>query len=303
MDNSIWWIAFNLLILILLYLDLKVFNKKNHIVSVKEASLWAIFWFSLAMLFNLFIYFQFGSKSATEFFTGYILELSLSVDNLFVFVVIFNFFETEPKYQHRVLFWGILGAIVMRAIMIIVGTTLLAKFAWIEYLFGGFLIITAIKMLGDDDSSDNLEENVLVKFLHKYFPVTEDYHQEKFIVKVDGKKMITPMLIVLILIEASDLVFAVDSIPAVIGITKDPFIVYTSNIFAVLGLRNLYFLLSNFIEKFHLLKYGLAIILTFIGVKMLLPIFEIHISNLLSLSIIGSVLVGSVIISFLVKKK
>lgn len=291
-----WWVGFNILILILLFLDLKVFNK-NHIVKPKEAGFWALFWFLLAMIFNAFIYLEFGKQSATEFLTGYILEQSLSVDNLFVFVVIFEFFNVEPKFQHRVLFWGILGAIIMRTLMILLGTALIVKFSWVEYLFGGFLVFTAINMLIEKDPNHAIDKNPLVKILHKFFNVTEDFHEEKFFVKINNKLFVTPLFVVLILIETSDLLFAVDSIPAVIGITKNSFIVYTSNIFAILGLRNLYFLLSSFIEKFHLLKYGLSIILGFIGIKMLLPFFDIHISNIVSLIIIAIALGLSVIAS------
>jgi tellurite resistance protein TerC len=298
-----WWVGFNILILILLFLDLKVFNKKNHIVKPKEAGFWALFWFLLAMIFNAFIYLEFGKQSATEFLTGYILEQSLSVDNLFVFVVIFEFFNVEPKFQHRVLFWGILGAIIMRTLMILLGTALIVKFSWVEYLFGGFLVFTAINMLIEKDPNHAIDKNPLVKILHKFFNVTEDFHEEKFFVKINNKLFVTPLFVVLILIETSDLLFAVDSIPAVIGITKNSFIVYTSNIFAILGLRNLYFLLSSFIEKFHLLKYSLSFILGFIGVKMLLPFFDIHISNIVSLIIIAIALGLSVIASFLFPKK
>jgi tellurite resistance protein TerC len=280
--GSIWmWVGFNLFVVALLALDLGVFHRKAHAVSVKEATIWSVVWISLAMIFNLGIYLFWGSMSpaspysngdaALAFFTGYLIEKSLSVDNIFVFVLIFSYFSVPAKYQHRVLFWGILGALVMRAILILVGAALIKEFHWIIWIFGAFLIFTGIKMALHKNEQIHPEDNPLVKLVRRFMPVTESYHGSRFLVRHAGKLLATPLFLVLLIVESTDLVFAVDSIPAIFAVTQDPFIVYTSNVFAILGLRSLYFLLAGVMHKFHYLKLGLSMVLTFVGVKMLTP--------------------------------
>ena len=296
-------------VIVMLTLDLFVFHKKNTVVKVKEALLWSLFWISLAAAFNVGVYFMLGKVKALEFLTGYLIEESLSVDNLFVFILIFGFFKIEPKYQHRVLFWGILGAIVMRAVFIFAGVALIQKFNWIMYIFGAFLVYTGIKMLFEKEEDDyNPNKNFLIKGFKKIFPVTDDMSRPHFFVRTNKILYATPFFIALLVIEASDLIFAVDSIPAVLSVSKDPFIVYTSNIFAILGLRSLYFALSGIMVYFHYLKYALSGILTFIGLKMCINEFTIengyafHISNVVSLLVIIGLLTFSVLLSIAVKK-
>jgi tellurite resistance protein TerC len=298
-----WWIGFNALVIVLLVVDLGVFHREAHEVKPKEAGIWSIVWITLALLFNVFIYYQLGPQKATEFLTGYVIEKSLSVDNLFVFVLIFSYFNVPAKYQHRILFWGILGALLMRASLILLGAYLLAQFHWIIYGFGAFLIYTGVRMAMEEEIDVEIEANPIIKLLRRWFPITETYHDQKFFFRKAGRWVMTPMLVVLMLIESTDLVFALDSIPAIFAITNDPFIVYTSNIFAILGLRALYFLLANVIDKFHYLKYGLAIVLTYVGVKMIVTAFDIHIPTWLSLTIIGVVLLSSVGLSLLFPKE
>jgi len=310
MEISIsFWIAFIVFVIVMLTLDLFVFHKKNTVVKVKEALLWSLFWISLAAAFNVGVYFMLGKVKALEFLTGYLIEESLSVDNLFVFILIFGFFKIEPKYQHRVLFWGILGAIVMRAVFIFAGVALIQKFNWIMYIFGAFLVYTGIKMLFEKEEDDyNPNKNFLIKGFKKIFPVTDDMSRPHFFVRTNKILYATPFFIALLVIEASDLIFAVDSIPAVLSVSKDPFIVYTSNIFAILGLRSLYFALSGIMVYFHYLKYALSGILTFIGLKMCINEFTIehgysfHISNVVSLLVIIGLLTFSVLLSIAVKK-
>jgi len=310
MEISIsFWIAFIVFVIVMLTLDLFVFHKKNTVVKVKEALLWSLFWISLAAAFNVGVYFMLGKVKALEFLTGYLIEESLSVDNLFVFILIFGFFKIEPKYQHRVLFWGILGAIVMRAVFIFAGVALIQKFNWIMYIFGAFLVYTGIKMLFEKEEDDyNPNKNFLIKGFKKIFPVTYDMSRPHFFVRTNKILYATPFFIALLVIEASDLIFAVDSIPAVLSVSKDPFIVYTSNIFAILGLRSLYFALSGIMVYFHYLKYALSGILTFIGLKMCINEFTIehgysfHISNVVSLLVIIGLLTFSVLLSIAVKK-
>ncbi len=266
----ILWISFNAFILIMLALDLGVFQRKIHAVTVKEALIWSAVWIVLALAFNVFVYYDFGKQKAIEFLTGYILEKSLSVDNIFVFVLLFSYFKVPSEYQHKVLFWGVLGALILRAILIAVGALMIAKFHWIIYVFGAFLVFTGFRMAKQNDEDIHPEDNFLIRFFKKIIPVTNEYHDEKFFVKLDGKKFATPLFIVLLAIEFTDLVFAFDSIPAIFAVTSDPFIVYTSNIFAILGLRSLYFALAGVIHKFHFLKIGLSMILIFIGMKMLI---------------------------------
>lgn len=292
-----WWVGFNALVLALLILDLGVFHRDAHEVKPKEAAIWSVIWVTLSLLFNGFIWYEFGAHPATEFLTGYLIEKSLSVDNLFVFVLIFSYFNVPAKYQHRILFWGIIGALIMRAILIGLGAFILEQFEWAIYIFGAFLVYTGIRMGVEKESNIEIEANPLIKLLKRWVPVSNRYHEDKFLVKDNGVWVLTPMMVVLVLIESTDLVFALDSIPAIFAITRDPFIVYTSNIFAILGLRSLYFLLANVIDKFHYLKYGLAVVLCFIGVKMLLTFFDFHVDIMVSLGIVAAILIASVIFS------
>lgn len=295
------WIGFALFLALMLSLDLGVFRKKQHIVKFKEAVIWVCVWVTLAVLFNLVILYFLGSLKALEFFTGYLLEYSLSVDNIFVFILLFTYFEVPNQYQHKVLFWGIIGAIIMRGILIFAGTTLILKFHWIIYIFGAFLVFTGIKMALQKEGGIKPEKNPLVKLFKKFFPVSSVYHNDRFFTIINKKKFATPLFIVLLIVETTDLIFAFDSIPAILAITQDTFIVFTSNAFAILGLRSLYFLLSGIMKKFHYLKFGLSIILVYIGVKMLISeVYKIHIG--ISLIIITVVLTIS-IISSLYKKK
>ncbi len=261
------------LIVVLLALDLFAFNRQDHEIKLKEAVLIALFWISLALAFNVGIYFFEGKKLALEFLTGYLIEESLSVDNLFVFIMIFAFFGVKAKFQHKVLFWGIIGAIVLRAIFIFAGVALIEKFHWIIYVFGGFLVFTGIKMAFQDGDEINPEKNPVIKIARRIFPVVTDAPEGHFFVKKAAKFAVTPLFIVLLVVETTDVIFALDSIPAVLSISRDPFIVYTSNVFAILGLRALFFALSGAMKVFHLLKYGLAIILSFVGVKMMISHF------------------------------
>jgi tellurite resistance protein TerC len=263
------WAGFTLVILLLLALDLLLLNRKSHVVSPREALGWSVFWVLLALLFNAAVYRYFGAVRGLEFFTGYLIELALSVDNLFVFILIFSTFHVPPAYQHRILFWGIIGAQIMRAIFILIGAALIQAFHWVIYVFGGFLVFTGGKIVLGRGSEVHPEKNPVLKIFGKLVPTLPDHHGGRFTVKLDGRRYATPLLPVLIVIELTDLVFAVDSIPAIFGVTKDPFIVYTSNIFAILGLRAFYFLLSSAMESFHFLKYGLGLVLVFVGAKML----------------------------------
>ncbi len=275
------WIFFFAVVLIALFVDIGIVNRNAHTPSRRETIVWSIVWISLALLFNVFIYWQVGthnqnwdsaSHKAKEFLTGYLIELSLSIDNLFVFLLIFNFFKVPKQYQHRALFWGIFMALVMRMVMIFAGAELVESFHWILYFFGAFLVYTGIKMFGNDDDAFDPENSGIVKLTTRFIRISKTYDGEKFFVNVDGKRMGTLLLLVLVVINVADLVFAVDSIPAIFGITTDRFIVYTSNIFAILGLRTFFFLLADLADRFHFLKYGLAFVLSFIGFKMLLPL-------------------------------
>jgi tellurite resistance protein TerC len=265
------WIFFFSVVLIALFIDIGIVNRKSHAPSRKETITWSLIWVSLALAFSGFILWQFGDFKWKQFLAGYAVELSLSIDNLFVFLLIFGYFKVPKKYQHRVLFWGIFMALVLRMVMIFAGAELVERFHWLLYLFGGFLVYTGIKMFGEDEAFEP-EESAIVRLTTKFIRITKTYDGEKFFVIENGKRAGTLLLLVLIVINVADLVFAVDSIPAIFGITTDRFIVYTSNIFAILGLRTFFFLLVDMAEKFHFLKYGLAFVLTFIGVKMLLPL-------------------------------
>lgn len=301
-DSVVLWTSFNLFVLGMLALDLGVFHRKSHTVTVREALTWTGVWITLAMLFNLFIYYYFGEDKAIEFFTGYLIEKSLSVDNIFVIILIFSYFQVPQQYQHKVLFWGILGALVMRIIFILSGIELIHRFHWLVYVFGGFLIFTGIRMLTSDDSKIEPEKNPLIKLARRMFSVTQHFEGDKFFVKRDTKTWATPLFLVVILIEATDLIFAVDSIPAILAISDDPFIVYTSNVFAILGLRSLYFALSGIEKYFHYLKFGLSTILVFVGVKMcIVDFYKIPVG--ISLIVIVFVLALSMIASVLFPKK
>jgi tellurite resistance protein TerC len=275
------WVFFFAVVLVALFVDIGIVNRHSHVPSRKETTAWSIVWISLALAFNVFIYWLVSSHlgdsalaatKAKEFFTGYLIELSLSVDNLFVFLLIFSYFKVPKEFQHRVLFWGIMGALVMRMVMIFAGAELVERFHWILYVFGVFLLYTGIKMFKDDDESFNPEESKMVSVVTRYIPISKRYDGNNFTIEENGKKVGTLLLLVLIIVELSDLMFAVDSIPAIFGITTDKFIVYTSNIFAILGLRTFFFLLADLADRFHLLKFGLAFVLSFIGFKMLLPL-------------------------------
>ncbi len=295
MSNQIlWWVIFNIFVLAMLALDLGVFHRKAHEVKVKEALVWSFVWIALALLFNVGVYFWQGTQTALEFLTGYLIEKSLSVDNIFVFLLIFSYFRVPFLYQHKVLFWGILGALVMRAIFIATGVTLIQKFHWIIYVFGGFLILTGIKMALQKDMEIHPERNPVLRLFQRFIPVTKDYEDDKFFFKRSGRYFATPLFITLLIVETTDLIFAVDSIPAILAITIDPFIVYTSNVFAILGLRALYFALAGIMQLFHYLHYGLSAILVFVGIKMLLAdLYKIPVG--ISLGVVaGSLLISAI---------
>jgi len=299
--NGLVWGAFLLFVILMLALDLGVFHKKAHIVGIKEALIWSSIWIALALLFNLGVYIYYDHVKAFEFFAAYVVEKSLSVDNLFVFVMLFSYFNIEPKYQHKILFWGIIGALVMRAIFIFAGLALISSFHWIIYIFGVFLIFTGAKMFFQKYHAPNPEGNILVKYFKKIFPVTEKMHDGKFFVKIDSKTFATPMFVALLIVEFSDLIFAVDSIPAVLAISQDSFIVFTSNVFAILGLRALYFALAGIIKYFYYIRYSLAIILVFIGIKMMITDFY-KIPVIYSLLFILLVLSLSILLSLIIKR-
>lgn len=293
--SATWlWIGFSFFILLMLSLDLGLLNRKAHAVKYREAVIWSTIWVSLALIFAGLVFYYQGSTRGLEFLTGYLIELSLSVDNLFVFLLIFSYFKVPAKYQHRVLFWGVMGALVMRLTMIFIGAALIQRFHWIIYIFGFFLVYTGIKMFKQEELDIQPEDNPVVKFVTRFIPITRHYEEEKFFTRVNGKRMGTLLFMVLIILEVTDLVFAVDSIPAIFAITTNTFIVYTSNVFAILGLRSLYFLLAGVVEKFQYLKMGLAIVLTFIGCKMLVVAVGIHIPIWISLTFVAVVLLSSV---------
>ncbi|MCZ8013009.1 MAG: TerC family protein [Gemmatimonas sp.] len=300
-----WWIGFNVMVLFLLALDLGVFNRKAHAVSVKEALGWSALWVSLAVGFGLWIGQAMGRQAMLEFYAGYLVEQALSVDNLFVFILIFGYFRVPQELQHRVLFWGILGALLMRGAMIGAGAILLAQFHWIIYVFGAFLVYTGFKMAFGGGSDIAPEQNPVIRLVRRFVPLTTRFHGERFFVREaiepGGalRRVATPLFVVLVLVETTDVVFAVDSIPAIFGVTRNPFLVYTSNVFAILGLRSLYFVLANIIGRFHLLKYGLSVVLAFVGVKMLLSELR-PIGIGVSLGIVAGVLVGSVLLSLVI---
>ena len=302
MNDQMWyWILFNIFVLIMLALDLGVFHRNAHEVKMKEALTTSAVWIALALLFNVGVYFWMGEKKALEFLTGYIIEKSLSVDNIFVFIMVFSYFHVPALHQHKILFWGIIGALIMRAIFIFAGVALITKFHWMIYVFGLFLIVTGIKMAFQKDKKIEPEKNPVIRLFRKLFPVTDSYDGSKFLTKVNGKTFATPMMIVLIVIETTDLIFAVDSIPAILAITDDPFIVYTSNVFAILGLRALYFALAGIMQLFHYLAYGLSAVLIFVGAKMMLvDVYKIPIQ--ISLLVIVLILTISIVASIMRSK-
>lgn len=302
-ELPLWaWGAFFVFIVAMLALDLGVFHRKSHVISMKEALGWCGVWFTLAMVFNGIVWWWLGRQPALEFFTGYLVEICLSVDNVFVFIVVFTYFKVPPIHQHRVLFWGIIGAAVMRLVFILAGVSLLERFHWLIYVFGAFLVITGIKMALPKKEELDPEKNIAVRLFRKFFPVTPGYVGGQFFAIHQGKKMATPLFVVLIVIETTDVAFALDSIPAILAITKNSFIVFTSNIFAILGLRSLYFALNGVMGLFRYLGLGLAFILAFIGVKMLLSSVY-HVSIGLSLGVIALTLAVSVGASILIPEK
>jgi len=297
-DTTLVWIGFNLFVLVMLALDLGVFHRKAHAPSMREAAGWTAIWITLASLFGIGIFATRGAEQGLAFFAGYLIEYSLSMDNIFVFVLIFTFFAVPPAYQHRVLFWGILGALVMRGVMIAVGAALIKQFHPIIYVFGAFLIFTGIRMAMHRDEEIHPEHNPLIRLVKRVLPVTHEYHGQRFFVRQAGKLAATPLLIALLMVETTDLIFAIDSIPAIFAVTQDPFIVYTSNVFAILGLRSLYFLLRGAVDKFHYLKQSLAAVLVFVGVKMVLTdLYKIPVG--LSLVVIAALLGVGILASLL----
>ena len=301
-----FWIAFIVIIVTLLTLDLGVFHRESHQVSVREAAIWSVVWISLALLYNLAVYWFLGADQALAFLAGYLLEKSLSVDNIFVFVLIFSYFRVAPAYQHRVLFWGILTALILRGVMIVLGAALISRFEFLITIFGAFLIYTAYKMATEGEREIDIESNPLVNLLRRFMPITDGYRAEHFTVIEAGRRMATPLLVVLLIVESTDVVFAVDSIPAIFGITTDPFIVFTSNIFAILGLRSLYFMLAAAADRFKYLKFGLAAVLVLIGVKIiwnfllskelkLVPYLEPHWSLIATLVLLGGAILVSLV--------
>jgi tellurite resistance protein TerC len=296
------WVLFGLFVLIMLVLDLGVFHRHSHEVTVKEALIWSGVWITLALLFNVGVYLWHGPQTALEFLAGYLLEESLSVDNLFVFLLVFSYFQVPAQYQHKVLFWGILGALLMRAMFIIAGVTLVQKLHWIIYVFGAFLIVTGSKMATGKDKQIEPEKNLVLRLCRRLLPVIQHYEDGKFFVRREGRRFATPLFVVLLLIETMDIVFAIDSVPAILAISLDPFVVYTSNVFAILGLRALYFALAGVMQLFHYLHYGLSGILVFVGVKMLLAdIYKIPTG--VALGVVAGFLLLSVLASLIWPRK
>lgn len=296
------WILFLVFIAVLLTVDLGVFNRKGHVFSFKESLGWSIVWVAISCLFGGFVFLEYGNEAGSQWFTAYVLEKSLSVDNLFVISLIFTYFKTPPEYQHRTLFWGIIGAIVMRGAFILAGVSIIGYFDWLIYIFGAFLLYSGVKIIVSKDEDQEIHENKVVLWFKKHFGIYPNYDGTKFLVKMGGKRLFTLLFVVLLMIETTDIIFAVDSIPAALGVSKNAFVLYTSNIMAVLGLRALYFVLLSVMDKFWLLKYGIGLVLSFIGIKMCIhPIFEI--SSNLSLFVTLGLLTLSIITSLLIKPK
>src|SRR6266516_109261 len=302
MGTPLRWFAFNLFILVALALDLGVFHRKAHKIRLKEAGLWSALWITLATVFGIGLWHWFGEQRGLEYFTGYLIEKALSVDNLFVFLVIFRVYQVEERVQHRVLAWGIIGALIMRGIMIAAGAGLISRFQWVLPLFGVFLVYTGLHMLWNKERDVRYEKNLLFKFANRHLRVTKSYEGERFLIKEDGRRFVTPLFLVLLIVEITDATFAIDSIPAIFGITRDAFIVYTSNVFAILGLRALYFLLAGVLDKLDYLKVGLALVLVFVGAKMILEPW-LHISVGVSLAIVLGMLTVAVLASLARKNK
>lgn len=304
MENLTFWIIFNVFVLGMLLLDLFVLNRKSHTVNVKEALWWTAFWVGLAFAFNILIYFWKGKEPAISFLAGYLIEESLSVDNLFVFMLLFNYFAVPAEYQRKVLFWGILGALFFRAIFILVGVTLIEHFEWTIYVLGGFLVVTGVKMAVSQDKEINPEKNPVISIVNRFMRVSNKYDNGKFFTRINGVLHATPLFIVVLVIETTDIIFAADSIPAILAVTKDPFIVYTSNVFALLGLRSLYFALAGIMQLFHYLHYGLSIILVFVGFKLLVSHVEaLKIDTMVALAVVATILTGSIVLSMIFPKK
>ena len=297
-----FWLLFNAGVLTLLVLDLFVFNRKTEVVSVKSALWWSAFWIGLAVAFDIFVYYWKGSEAALEFVTGYLIEESLSVDNLFVFMILFNYFRVPATMQRKVLFWGIMGALILRGLFIIVGVELIEKFEWTVYVLGLFLVYTGVKMAFNQDNEMEPEKNPLLVFINKFIPVSKSYDKDKFFTRINGKLFATPLFVVVIIIETTDIVFAADSIPAILAVTRDPFIVYTSNVFALLGLRSLYFALAGIMQLFHYIHYGLSLILAFIGVKLLISHYY-QIDMRVALLVVAGILGLSIFFSIIFPKK
>ncbi|MBJ6760892.1 TerC family protein [Myxococcaceae bacterium JPH2] len=294
------WVGFNVFVLAMLALDLGLFHRKEHVVTPKEAGLWTLVWVSLSLAFAGGIWHFAGSTHATQWLTAYVVEYALSVDNLFVFLLVFSYFRVAPEHQHRVLFWGILGAFVMRACLIIAGTELVRRFHWILYIFGAFLVFTAVKMLvSDDDDEADPEAGLVVRVARRVLPVASQGQGSHFFITEDGRRKVTPLFVVLLVVEATDLLFAVDSIPAVLGLSGNAFIAYSSNVCAILGLRSLFFVVSSLMDRFHYLKLALSVILAFVGVKMLIEFFDIHVSTGISLGVIAGTLALAIGASFI----
>jgi tellurite resistance protein TerC len=296
----LFWILFNAFVLAMLVLDLGVFHRRTHTVRFREAMIWSVVWIVLAAGFAVVIFFWHGRTPALEFVTGYVIELSLSVDNLFVFLLIFRYFQVPPGHQHKVLFWGILGALIMRAIFIAAGVGLITRFHWIVYVFGAFLVYSGIKLFRQGEAEIHPEKNPVLRLFRRWVPVTKDYEGDKFFVRRAGL-LATPLLVVLVVVETTDLLFAVDSIPAILAITRDAFIVYTSNVFAILGLRSMYFALAGMMEMFRYLHYGLSLVLMFVGAKMLVSHYY-ELSTIVALSVVGGILLVSVLASLMKPK-
>jgi tellurite resistance protein TerC len=268
-NRTLFWILFNLGVVVLLVLDLAVFHRKSHVIRIKEALSWSAFWIALAVAFGGFLWWWLGGAKALEYFTGYLIEKSLSVDNLFVFLIIFQYFHVPRPYQYKVLFWGILGALMMRALFIFAGVALIQRFHWVVYIFGAFLVYTGMKMWGEKEKEIHPERNPVLQLVRRRFPVTKNYEQDRFFTRHDGRSYLTPLFVVLLVVESTDVLFAADSIPAILAITHDPLIVYSSNVFAILGLRALFFALAGLMQMFRYLHYGLSVILVFVGAKMI----------------------------------
>ena len=303
MTEPIWaWAVFLLVVFVMLMVDLGVFHRKAHVLSMKEAAIWSTVWVVVALVFNAVVWVWLGHQKALEFFTGYLVEKALSADNIFVFAVLFNYFAVPPEYRHRVLFWGVLGAIVFRLTFILAGTALLKKFHWVIYIFGIIVIISGIKLLMRKEEEIDPERNPVLRLARRFLPITPNYHGQKFFVRLNGKFMATPLMLVLLVVESTDIVFAIDSIPAIFAITRDPFIVFTSNVCAILGLRALYFVLEGMIRLFRYLDEGLAVILVFIGVKMLVSEFY-KIPTWVALSFVAAVLAITIALSLMAERR